>query len=103
MAALRVLTKILRFALVSGTIAAAAMCVPAIILVVAGGSQTAAVVFARKPDPAALPGTVSILSWSGRIARLDGVDAESARALHAAGAVLVMPMRKSGCISYRKT
>ena len=83
-------------------IALAAMLLPAVILAVAGQPQSAIVIFAGKIDPDSLPRALSILNWSGNVAKLDGVDATSARALYAEGAVLVMPFRKSGCMSLRK-
>jgi hypothetical protein len=83
-------------------IAAAAIALPAIILPLAGEPQAVVVVFARTVDPERLPRTVTILSWSDRVAKLDGIDAITARRLYAEGAALVMPYRKSGCMSYRK-
>jgi hypothetical protein len=83
-------------------IAAMAMLLPAGILAMAGQPQSAIVVFAGTIDPASLPTTVTILSWSGHVARLDGIDAVTARRLYGQGAALVMPFRKSGCMAYRK-
>jgi hypothetical protein len=87
---------------IASAIAAAAMLLPAGIFAMAGRPQSAIVVFAGTIDPARLPNSVTILSWSGHIARLDGVDSVTARRLYGQGAALVMPFRKSGCMAYRK-
>ena len=79
-------------------IGVAAVLLPAIILPAAGPAQAARVVFARSPDPAGLPEGLSIESWDGRFAVLQGVDAAAARRLYAWGAVIVYPVRPSGCI-----
>lgn len=97
-----VLRKILKAAVIAIPIAIAAMVLPAIILAATGAPQSAIVIFARPIDPDSLPRDITILSWSDHLARLDGVDAVTARRLYAKGAALVMPYRKSGCISYRK-
>lgn len=96
------LAKALKATTVATAIAAAAIALPAIILPLAGKPQSAIVVFARTIDPGSLPRTVTILFWSDRVAKLDGIDAVTARRLYAEGAALVMPYRKSGCMSYRK-
>lgn len=94
--------KILRTIVIAAAIAAAAMTLPAVILAATGTPQSVIVVFARTVHPDSLPRNVTILSWNPRVARLDGIDAAGARRLYAEGAALVMPYRKSGCISYRK-
>ncbi|MDB5525460.1 MAG: hypothetical protein JWM58_3223 [Rhizobium sp.] len=100
---MRRLAGISRTATTAVAIALAAMALPAVIFAVAGTQQSAIVVFAKTIDPDGLPRSVSILSWNEHVARLDGIDAKTARALYAEGAVLVMPFRKSGCMSFRKT
>lgn len=96
------LAKVAKTIAVALPIAAAAIALPAIILPLAGKPQSVIVVFARTIDPQSLPRSVSILSWSDRVAKLDGIDAVTARRLYKEGAALVMPYRKSGCMSYRK-
>jgi hypothetical protein len=76
----------------------AAVLLPAVILPAAGPAQSARVVFARTLDPADLPVGLSIESWDGHFAVLQGVDAKAARRLYAWGAVIVYPVRPSGCI-----
>ncbi|MGV3552940.1 hypothetical protein [Rhizobium sp.] len=83
--------------------ALAAILVPAIVLPLAGPAQAARVVFLDTPDLADLPDGVTIDRWSGRQAVLAGVDAEAARALYAQGAILVYPMRGTGCLSLPQT
>ena len=76
----------------------AAVLLPAVILPAAGPAQSARVVFAEAHDPADLPEGLSIESWNGHFAVLHGVDAAAARRLYAWGAVIVYPVRPSGCI-----
>jgi hypothetical protein len=80
-------------------IAILAMLLPALILPVAGPAQAARVVFAAAPDLSRLPSGISIESWDGRYAVLDGVDASNARKLYAWGALIVYPVRSSGCLA----
>jgi len=76
----------------------AAISLPAIILPAVGPAQSARVVFATSRDPAGLPEGLSIESWDGRLAVLQGVDSTAARRLYAWGAVIVYPVRPSRCI-----
>lgn len=96
------LLRLLKTLAVAVPIAAVAMVLPAAILLTAGKPQSVIVIFAKTADPDRLPREITILSWDAHIARLDGVDAVTARRLYAEGAALVMPFRKSGCMSYRK-
>ena len=96
------LRKMLATLVIAVPIAVAAMALQAAILLAAGKPQSVIVLFAKAADPDRLPRNITILSWDAHIARLDGVDAVTARRLYAEGAALVMPFRKSGCISYRK-
>lgn len=79
--------------------AGGAVALPALVLPVAGPPTAARVVFLIEPDPAALPTGISIDRWDGRQAVLSGVDAGGARALYALGAVVVYPLRATGCLS----
>ena len=83
--------------------AAAAIALPALVLPLAGPAQAARVVFLEKPDLSTLPDGVTIDRWNGRQAILAGVDAEAARALYAKGAVIVYPVRSTGCLSLSQT
>ncbi|MDB5554080.1 MAG: hypothetical protein JWL86_4064 [Rhizobium sp.] len=76
----------------------AAVLLPAAILPAVGPAQSARVIFAKAPDPSDLPDGLSIESWDGHFAVLQGVDAVAARRLYAWGAVIVYPVRPSGCI-----
>jgi hypothetical protein len=80
-------------------IAMLAMLLPVVILPMAGPAQAARVVFAEAPDPSRLPAGISIDSWDGHYAVLDGVDASNARKLYAWGALIVYPVRPSGCLA----
>ena len=83
--------------------ALAAVMLPAIVLPFAGPAQAARVVFFDMPDVSALPDGVTIDRWNGHQAVLSGVDAEAARQLYAQGAVLVYPVRTTGCLSLAPT
>jgi len=83
--------------------AAAVIALPALVLPLVGPAQTARVVFLEKPDLSTLPDGVTIDRWNGRQAILAGVDAEAARALYAKGAVIVYPVRSTGCLSLSQT
>ena len=89
-------------ALVTGA-ATAAIALPALVLPLAGPAQAARVVFLDRPDLSALPEGVAIDRWNGRQAILAGVDARAARALYARGAVIVYPVRTTGCFSLART
>jgi hypothetical protein len=88
--------------LTAGAIASAAMAIPALILPVGGRAQSVFVLFSHSPDPGALPSRVTILAWQDHWARLDNVSAKAVRTLYAQGALFIMPIRKSGCLSLRK-
>jgi hypothetical protein len=79
--------------------ALAAIALPAVILPLAGPAKAARVVFLEEPNPADLPQGVTVDRWNGRQAVLAGVDASAARALYAQGAVLVYPVRSTGCLT----
>ena len=96
------LRRLLPIVLTGGAIAASAMALPSLILPVAGRGEPALVFFAASPDPSQLPPNATILGWQDHWARLDNVDAAGARALYAQGALFVMPIRKSGCVSLRR-
>lgn len=83
--------------------ALAAITLPAIVLPFAGPVQAARVVFLDMPDLSTLPDGVTIDRWNGHLVVLSGVDARAARALYAQGAVLVYPVRTTGCLSLART
>lgn len=92
-----------RVLLLISVAAVAAIALPALVLPLAGPAQAARVVFLGKPDLSILPDGVTIDRWNGRQAVLAGVDAEAARALYASGAVIVYPVRSTGCLSLSQT
>jgi hypothetical protein len=94
--------KVLKTVAIAIPLAAAAMLLPAAILAAIGEPQSVIVIFVGRVDPDSLPRDVTILSWSDHVAKLDGIDAVTARRLYGKSAALVMPYRKSGCMSYRK-
>jgi len=94
---------LLRTLLLMTVVAAAAIALPALVLPLAGPAQAARVIFLDRPDLSALPDGVTIDRWNGRQAILAGVDARAARALYAKGAVIVYPVRSTGCLSLLQT
>ncbi|MCB1447539.1 MAG: hypothetical protein KDJ87_17565 [Rhizobiaceae bacterium] len=90
-------------ALLIGFAAMAAIAAPAVVLPMAGPSGAARVIFLRAPDPSALPAGISIDRWNGRRATLTGVDAAVARRLYGLGALIVYPLRRTGCLSLSQT
>lgn len=88
-----------RALLLTACAALAALALPAVVLPFAGPAQAARVVFLDLPDVSILPDGVTIDRWNGHQAVLSGVDAEAARALYSRGAVLVYPVRMTGCLS----
>lgn len=91
-----------RALLILACAAIAAVALPAILLPLAGPAQAARVFFLERPDPAALPEGVDIDRWNGNQAVLVGVDARAARELYAGGALLVYPVRSTGCLTLTK-
>lgn len=86
------------------TVAAiAAIALPALVLPLAGPAQAARVLFLKRPDLSTLPDGVTVDRWNGRQAVLAGVDARAARELYAQGAVIVYPVRSTGCLSLSQT
>lgn len=96
------LALVLRALGITAAIASVAALIPTVILPLAGPPRAAAAFFASAPDTGRLPDGVSILSWQGGVAMLDGVDAAVARKLYSEGALLVVPVRRSGCMTLRE-
>lgn len=96
------LRRLLAMLLTGSAIAASAMALPSVVLPIAGRAEPALAFFAASPDPSRLPPEVTIFGWQDHWARLDNIDAAGARALYAQGALFIMPIRKSGCISLRR-
>jgi hypothetical protein len=70
----------------------------------ATGEAPAAMVFsARGIKPGALPEGVSILQWGRGYVVVTGERSDYVRALYGRGAILVLPLRKSGCLALRPT
>lgn len=92
-----------RALLISASAAIVAIALPAVILPLAGPGQAARVIFLSRPDPSTLPDGVAIDRWDGWQAVLSGVDAKAARDLYAKGAVIVYPLRTTGCLALSLT
>lgn len=97
----RGLTGLARHAAVTVLIGLAALAIPPAVLATVSPEGPVLAVVPLTLRQADLPEGVTILSWNGRLARLAGVDSKAARALYAAGALVVLPDRRSGCISLR--
>ena len=76
----------------------AAMLLPALILPAGGPPQSVLVLFGSVPDVATLPNSLTLLAWDGHWARFDNVGAATARRLYGHGALMIVPIRKSGCM-----
>lgn len=98
------MTPLPRFARTTGTalsIFAAIMLLFAAIFA-ATGDAPAAMVFAPSGiAPASLPEGVRILRWGKNFFTVTGDRPGYVRALYASGALLVLPVRKSGCLAFR--
>ncbi|QWW69480.1 hypothetical protein KQ933_07185 [Rhizobium sp. WYJ-E13] len=74
----------------------------AAVVFAATGEAPAAMVFpAGSIEPAALPEGVSILRWGRGFTVVTSERSDYVRALYGRGALLVLPLRKSGCLSLR--
>ncbi|MBB3389288.1 hypothetical protein FHT82_002028 [Rhizobium sp. BK275] len=68
----------------------------------ATGAAPAAMVFpAGSIEPDALPEGISILRWGRGFAVVTSERSDYVRALYGRGALLVLPLRKSGCLTLR--
>jgi len=67
----------------------------------ATGNAPAAMVFRPPGSPSSLPDGVKLLRWGSAFAIVRGDSPDYVRRLYANGAFLVLPFRKSGCLSYR--
>ncbi len=73
----------------------------AILFAATGQAPAALVVYPPGDYPAGLPDDVRILSWNGNVAVLTSDNSDYVRRLYAAGALLVLPVRKNGCLALR--
>ncbi|WP_454849433.1 hypothetical protein [Rhizobium binxianense] len=93
-----------RMARTTGTalsIFAAVMLLFAAVFAATGDAPTAMVFAPSGIAPAALPEGVRILRWGRNFVIVTGDRPGYLRALYASGALLVLPVRKSGCLAYR--
>jgi hypothetical protein len=66
-----------------------------------GLTGAATVIFPSRNLMNNLPDNVSVLRWDRATASVASADPEFARRLYAAGAFMVLPARKAGCIDLR--
>ena len=66
-----------------------------------GMTQSAAIVFPSRYLMNNLPSNVSVLRWDRATASVASADPDFVRQLYAAGAFMVLPARKAGCIDLR--
>ena len=95
---------IIRLARKTGTSIAVVAAVFVLFAVVfaATGEAPAAMVFpAGSIEPGSLPEGVSILRWGRSFAVVTSERSDYVRALYGKGALLVLPLRKSGCLALR--
>jgi hypothetical protein len=67
-----------------------------------GVTQAATIIFPTMVLMNNLPDNVSVLRWDRATASVTSADPDFVRALYGAGAFLVLPARKAGCMDLRK-
>jgi hypothetical protein len=75
--------------------------VTALITFTPGVTQAATIVFPSKALMNHLPQDVSVLRWDSATASVTSADPDFVRRLYGAGAFLVLPARKAGCLELR--
>jgi hypothetical protein len=95
------LPRIARTAGVAGAIVTVAFLLFAVVFA-ATGDAPAAMVF-RPPAATALPDGVKIFSWGRAFIVVTSDEPDYVRKLYGTGALLVLPVRKSGCLVYRSS
>lgn len=73
--------------------------VTAAITLSSGVTEAATVIFPSRALMNSLPDDVSVLRWDSATASLTSADPDFVRRLYRAGALLVLPTRKAGCLS----
>ena len=66
-----------------------------------GVTQAATIIFPSSALMNNLPDDVSVLRWDSATASVTSADPAFVRRLYGAGAFLVLPARKAGCIDFR--
>ena len=66
-----------------------------------GVTQAATIVFPTSALMNNLPDSVSVLRWDRATASVTSKDSDFVRRLYRAGALLVLPARKAGCLDLR--
>lgn len=66
-----------------------------------GATQAATIIFPSKPLMNNLPDDVSVLRWDRATASVTSADPDFVRRLYGAGALLVLPARRAGCVDMR--
>ncbi|OCP05776.1 hypothetical protein BC374_04695 [Ensifer sp. LC13] len=80
---------------------AAALTLYAVLFAATGEAPAALVLRPPAAAPTELPGDIRILRWESRYAVVTSGDPGYVRRLYAAGALLVLPFRKAGCLALR--
>lgn len=81
---------------------AAAFGLFALVFAATGKAPAALILPAPPGGPAALPDDVRVLRWSAGFAIVTSENPDYVRRLYGKGALLVLPVRKGGCIAFRR-
>jgi hypothetical protein len=76
--------------------------VTALLTFAPGITQAATILFPSSELMNNLPDDVSVLRWDNTTASVTSADPDFVRKLYGAGALLVLPARKAGCMDLRK-
>jgi len=90
-------------ATVFATLLTAVFSLFAIVFALTGQAPAALVIFPPDRFPAEMPQDMRVLRWDTRTAVVTSDNADYVRRLYSAGAFLVLPVRRSGCIALRPT
>jgi hypothetical protein len=78
-----------------------AIAIQAAVFAATGSAPAAIVLMPPESGPTGLPPDVTVLQWYGRYAVVTADRRDYVRRLYGKGALLVLPFRKSGCLSFR--
>lgn len=99
----RLLKSVGQKAAFAGMLLIAVMIMFAALFAITGEAPAALVVFPPDNYPERLPDDIRLLRWDDRTAVMTSENRDYVQRLYAAGALLVLPVRKNGCIAQRPT
>jgi hypothetical protein len=95
------ITRLARRTGTSIAVVAAVFVLFAVVFAATGEAPAAMVFPAGSIEPGSLPEGASILRWGRSFAVVTSERSDYVRALYGKGALLVLPLRKSGCLALR--